>query len=49
MVKCPHCEEEYDKNEIVIEKISRGLAKSSHWLYSCPRCGKCLGLSQLIY
>jgi uncharacterized protein with PIN domain len=46
MVVCPHCNATLDKDEIVIERTKRGLKKQWHWVYSCPKCQKILGLSQ---
>ena len=46
MVVCPYCNATLDINKIVIDKIKRGLTKEDHWIYSCPKCQKILGLSQ---
>jgi len=37
MVICPFCEKEYEKDQIIIEKLHTGL-KESHYVYSCPSC-----------
>jgi len=46
MVICPYCETKFDKKEIIIEKIKKGALHADHWIYSCPKCKKVLGLSQ---
>lgn len=46
MVICPNCETEFDKQDIIIEKVKKGLIHEDHWIYSCPKCKKILGLSQ---
>lgn len=37
MVICPFCENEYEKDQILIEKKQTGL-KEIQYVYSCPRC-----------
>jgi uncharacterized protein (DUF2225 family) len=36
-MKCPFCENEFEKEKVLIEKIQTGL-KESHYAYFCPRC-----------
>jgi ribosomal protein L37AE/L43A len=39
VVFCPFCEDEYEDNQLVIEKVQMGL-KEFHYVYSCPKCEK---------
>ncbi len=37
MLVCPFCENEYETDKILIDKVQTGL-KESHYVYSCPKC-----------
>ena len=34
---CPYCDNEYEKNDTIIEKKQMGL-KEFHYVYYCPNC-----------
>lgn len=44
MVKCPYCEEEIEPSTFSKDIIKAGILKMDKIVYSCPKCGKVLGL-----
>ena len=47
MVICPYCNKEYDKDEIIVEKIRKGLMTNDYRVFSCPKCKKILSCAFL--
>jgi len=37
MVICPFCDNEFENDQLHVEKVQTGL-KEFHYIYSCPKC-----------